>query len=122
MDPRCRRAVGLARVENESVDVLETQRSKISGPGVETVAEKGSNGRPVSLYRVQACAALAKEEALIPVYGVPDRVIARRFRQGVDLELILSFIYKRSIFLNLSIPKNMGSSPYMTLCQEGRGR
>ena len=43
-------------------------------------------------------------------------------RAGVDLELILSFIYKRSIFLNLSIPKNMGSSPYMTLCQEGRGR
>jgi len=43
-------------------------------------------------------------------------------QKGVDLELILSFIYKRSIFLNLSIPKNMGSSPYMTLCQEGRGR
>ena len=79
MDPCRRRAVGLAGVENESVDVLETQRAEISRPGVETITEKGSNGRQVSLYRVQACAAFAEEEALIPVYGVPNRGIVRWF-------------------------------------------
>ena len=42
-------------------------------------------------------------------------------REGVDLELILSFIYKRSILLNLSISIDMRLRPYMTLCQESRG-
>ena len=75
MDPCRRRAVGLAGVENESVDVLETQRPKIDRPGLETVTEKGSNGRQVSLHGVQAGSAFVEEEAPIPLYGVPDRVI-----------------------------------------------
>ena len=40
---------------------------------------------------------------------------------GVDLELILSFIYKRSILLSLSISIDMRLRPYMTLCHEPRG-
>ena len=45
-----------------------------------------------------------------------------QFALGVDLELILSFIYKRSILLNLSVSIDLRLRPYMTLCQETLGR
>ena len=82
MDPCRGRAVGLTEAENKSVDILEPQRPKISRPGVETVAEKGSKGRQASLHGSRAYAALVGEEVIMPLDAVSDRIIARRCRMA----------------------------------------
>ena len=55
-----------------------------------------------------------EREDFVAGSGAHLRVVGK----GVDLELILSFIYKRSILLRLSFSDDIGSGSYMTLCQE----
>ena len=80
--------------------------------------DRADEGRPATILEL-AQERKAREEKENDL-RLKDRIAA--FREGVDLELILSFIYKRSILLNLSVSIDLRLRPYMTLCQETLGR